>query len=277
MFKKILTLLSIGLLGLQIPALVNLWPSAKLASNVAKIESNLNQVFPEVSALKEQIKEGVEPGTVLDQVGNFISNAKAYLNNLSSMFWASLAISLLLLILLLFLNRRTFLRNLGASLILGGLFTLLKALGLYSMFISNAQTTFNYLYDVLLNFYPALDQPFVKGIFDKFVPEFFKDFAKDMINLNLFWGALALLGGLVSFFIYKLFGKRGKQPYGQHKEYKPKEPHNNPHCTQSNVDNCRKDCKSRYTGMSGKQCESCCIDSCCSDRTAEEFNRRSGK
>ena len=276
MFKRILTWLSIGLLGFQIPALVNLWPSAKLASNIAKIESNLNQVFPEVSALKEQIREGIEPGTVLDQAENFIANAKAYLHNLSNMFWASVAISILLLAALFFLNRHKFLRNLGVSLLLGGGLTLLHALGLYSMFITNAQTTFNYFYDGLIKFYPALDLPLVKGVFEKFVPGFFQDFAKNMINLNFFWGALALLAGLVSFFIYKFFGKRGKKSYGHQKEYNKKEPYK-PYCTQSNVDNCRSDCKFRYPGMSGKQCESSCIDSCCSSQTAEEFTRRTGK
>jgi len=276
MFKKILTFLSIGLLGFQIPTLVNLWPSAKLASNLSKLEANLNKVFPDVSALTEQIKEA-ESGTVLEQVGLFVSKAQAYLNNLSNMFWASVVISLLLFAALFFLNRHKFLRNLGVSLFLGGGLTLLHALGLHSMFIINAQTTFNYLYDLLIKFYPALNMPLVKGVFEKFVPGFFQDFAKNMINLNFFWGALALLAGLVSFFIYKFFGKRGKKSYGHQKEYNKKEPYNKPHCTQSNVDNCRSDCKFRYPGMSGKQCESSCIDSCCSSQTAEEFTRRTGK
>jgi len=297
MLKRLLTYLAIGLLGLQIPVMISLWPSLKLASSINRLETEIKTAFadeePGAKDVIDQVQETIEPlkegiteaaptvANFLDRIGTVISQFREGIKRSAGMFWGSILLSLLLAAALYFLNKAKFFRNLGTSAILGGAFSLLNALGLQNSLITNFPTTFDYFYNKIVEAYPSFGIPLVRAFFERFSPDVFKGFAQEMISRNVLWGVLAILAGLASWFAYRWFGRSKKTPYmREEKERKPyyeKKEGKHPYCTQGNIDTCRRDCKDRYKNMNNRQCEEHCIDKFCSHKTCEEFKDRTKK
>ena len=236
----------------------------------------------ETSGIKEEVKESTPRiAKLLDKITPAITTFKAWISHAARIFWGSILLALLLALVLYFLDRKKYLRNIGTASILGGIFLLLKAFFIHHYLVRNFSTTFDYVYTKITELYTPFSTPIVRTFFEKVSPGFVQGIASNMITRNTIWGFIFVGGGLIAWLIYKTINKGKKEAYtsegkegkGYYQERKEK----NPYCTQEHIDRCRKDCREQYKDLNNHQCEANCIDKYCSHKTAAEYKDRGKK
>ncbi len=307
MIRRLLIYLTIVFLAIQIPVVISLWPSAKLSSAVSNLESEIKTEFTEkyeslpayyesaqkaetqnetdqkietdeTGEIKEEAKEAAPSiANLIDKISPTITVLKDWINLAARLFWGSILLALFLALVLYFLGRKRYLRNIGTASILGGVFLLVKAFFIHLYLVRNFSMTFDYVYTKITELYAPFSTPVIRTFFEKVSPGFVQRIADNMITVNIVWGSIFVGGGLIAWLIYKTINK-GKKTTGNSEErerkgyYQERKEHN-PYCTQEQIDKCRADCREQYKDLNNQQCEANCIDKYCSHKTAEYKGR----
>jgi len=134
-----------------------------------------------------------------------IKDTKDILNKATMGMYGGIGLLLFLVILLLILNTAGFFRNIGTALGLGGILSLGMTLFIYYFYILNYESTIQYFMNMSDS--AALSIPVVAKLVKSLAKDFILYISNILVKRTAIVGGASIIGGIVSRFIQRFFGR----------------------------------------------------------------------
>jgi len=234
MLKKILVFIIITLISIQIPLAVSLSTvrqiTTKLEGYQSKIENTAVPVKAATQLLSVPAKAAkglfsifkkvpvVNKVPLVSQLGDMASvlaggesslkDAMALTKQMTKVMYLNIFLILFLMILLFFLSRKCFIKNLGYSFLIDGLIGLILLALIYYFFVFNFNKTFDFFYAQTGSAGSKRLIPFMSNITKSFSKDFIKVIVNSVITRNIISALISMPFGIVLIFLNKYFSKK---------------------------------------------------------------------
>ena len=241
MFKAVLKWAVILLISIQIPLIIlfsggkiisssikDVGQSLDVAQQVAEQVGQSDSIIGSLVGMASKKVPGLAPivgvvqeytTTVLAEGQQSIEQAEIVVGYLSHSMYASIGLTLLLIIILALLNSGSIINNIGTSFIIGGILAILSGFMIYNLFVQNFDATYQYLYQMTASKGFTLGLPNISSLVSLFLKPFARGFIKLLANILsnrsfIFGGAITVLGILLRLSM-GYFTKKPRSTYGR--------------------------------------------------------------
>jgi len=223
MIKKIVSGIIILFIALYIPIIVVLSGSGTVSKKIAEAETTLDKAQQVAKAVAKPVTSTV--GTVGSLIGGLFKT-----NGVTSVFaegkeniqhiqdilakgtkgmWLSIILTLFLVLLLAILNWNKFLNNLGLSLLLGGIASLITGGLIFYFFIVHFDTTFKQIYEMAAEQMGSwFGLPIVTSFVKSFAHDFIVEIANQLAGRSAVVGGISIIAGFILRMLQRLVVRR---------------------------------------------------------------------
>jgi hypothetical protein len=212
MLKKILICVIVALISFQIPLIVSISTSQKAGRLLEKYQKKAEKFSPvqKVGGLFSSIvNEIVVPTNIIDfphmlsKGKSSLADAQKVIKHMKMAMYGSMIFIFLLLVLLFFLSRKLFIRNLAITGFISGILGLIVISLVYYFFVVKFDGTFKYFYSMVSTPQQGLGIPFVPGMIKSFSKKFISYLVNSVLRRNMICVGINISVGIALMFINK--------------------------------------------------------------------------
>ncbi|HBS47644.1 TPA: hypothetical protein DEO28_04765 [Candidatus Dependentiae bacterium] len=230
MLKKILIFIIIALISIQIPLIISLSTASEMTKKLEFYQSKIAGVTNPMKAVTDVVSFPVKAVTsifpffkekkspVLDKIDDIspmiiageqkLKDAIVITKKMTFFMHISLFLTLFLIILLFAISRKSFIKNLGASLLLNGIICLIVLASVYYFFIINFDSTFQHFYNRMVPAGPGSMIPMVPEAIKSAAKDFVSSIAHLIIKKNMLSSLIGIPLGLALIYLNNFISKK---------------------------------------------------------------------